>query len=83
MSKIDKIIYKINDGSGNLTFEEVATLLKHFGYKTSNKGHSSGSRIIFYKKGSRAIIMHKPHPRKTLLPYQIKQIKQLLKGETD
>ena len=37
-----------------------------------------GSRIIF-KKGSDRIILHKPHPRKELLPYQIKQIQDKIK----
>lgn len=81
VSKIDKIIKKLKNNSGNLTFEEVVSLLTYLGYNIDNKGRTSGSRIRFYKKGANAIIMHKPHPRKTLLSYQTKQILQKLKED--
>lgn len=81
MSKIDKIIRKLMVNSNNLTFEELTSLLIHYGYKIDNKGHTSGSRIAFFKKESPTIIMHKPHPRKVLLDYQIKQVKRILEQE--
>ena len=46
----------------------------------SNSGKTSGSRVRFIK-GSIAIILHKPHPRKELLEYQIKQILEILEKE--
>lgn len=75
MSKYDRIKRKIIEGSGNLTFEEITSLLNHFGYEQDEKGRTSGSRIRFYHDERNAIILHKPHPRKTMLSYQIKQIK--------
>ena len=81
MSRIEKIITKLNNNSGNLTFDEIVSLLEHFGYHVDNKGRTSGSRIRFYKAGAQAIIMHKPHPRKTLLSYKIKDIRAKLKGD--
>lgn len=81
MSKIQKIIRKLNQGSGNLTFAEIVSLLEYLGYQQDNKGKTSGSRVRFYQVDRPAIIFHKPHPRKTLLEYQIKQIKKALKKE--
>lgn len=43
-----------------------------------NKGKTSGSKVGFYKDDFK-IYMHKPHPRKELLPYQIKTIKDAIK----
>ena len=45
-----------------------------------NKGKTSGSRVKFYK-GNIIIILHKPHPRKELLEYQIKQMIEKLSEE--
>lgn len=79
VSKYDRIKRKVNQGSGNLTFDEIVALLEHLGYEKDNKGRTSGSRIRFYREGAQTIIMHKPHPRKTLLDYQVKQIRTTLK----
>lgn len=81
MTKYDRIKRKVANGSGNLTFEEMASLLEHLGYQKDNKGRTSGSRVRFYKTSSQAIILHKPHPRKTLLSYQVKQLRDELKKE--
>ena len=81
MGKIDKIIAKLKNNSGNLTFDELVSLLTHLGYVVDNKGETSGSRIRCYKAGAKAIVMHKPHPRKTLLSYQTKQVLQKLKED--
>lgn len=63
-----------------MTFEEMQTLLSLLGYEMYNKGKTSGSRVKFLR-GNSAIILHKPHPRKELLLYQIKQIEQSLSEE--
>ncbi|MCT3539363.1 type II toxin-antitoxin system HicA family toxin [Lactobacillus crispatus] len=59
-------------------FKDAKTLLHELDYQLDNKGKTSGSRIIF-KKGRDRIILHKLHPRKELLPYQIKQIQDKVK----
>ncbi len=41
---------------------------------------TSGSRIKFYR-GTKIFSMHKPHPRKELLEYQIKELIAELKEE--
>ena len=58
----------------------MQTLLSALGFELSNKGKTSGSRVQFFKDGV-VIILHKPHPRKELLSYQIKQIIETLSEE--
>lgn len=81
MSKKEKLINKLKSKSKNITFDEVETLLISFGYKRYDKGHTSGSRVIFEQDGFSPILLHKPHSRKELLEYQIKQIIEILKQE--
>ncbi|WP_242335330.1 MULTISPECIES: type II toxin-antitoxin system HicA family toxin [Lactobacillaceae] len=76
-----KTISKLQSGSNNVTFDEVTLLLKSLGYKQLNKGKTSGSRVKFINFTGEPIYLHNPHPRKTLLPYQVKQIINELKGK--
>ncbi|WP_209687328.1 type II toxin-antitoxin system HicA family toxin [Lactobacillus colini] len=73
---------KIKAGSNNISFDEIVGLLKSLGYTESNKGKTSGSRIKFinYKTG-KMIYMHRPHPRKTLLQYQVRDILNVIGDE--
>lgn len=80
MGNHQRAIKKLINGSGNLSYDEVASLLIWLGYQPSNKGKTSGSRVMFLK-GNQAIRLHRPHPRKNLLPYHIKELRQALKGE--
>ena len=58
----------------------MQTLLTALGFELSNKGKTSGSRVKFFKDGI-CIILHKLHPRKELLTYQIKQVIETLSEE--
>lgn len=40
-----------------------------------------GSRITFISDKYAPILLHKPHPRKELLDYQMKQLIDILEGE--
>ena len=77
MGKKDKLIQKLKTIPKDFTFDEMLSLLEYLGFSVSNKGKTSGSRIKFYK-GDMVIILHKPHPRKELLEYQLKQILDIL-----
>ena len=82
MSKKDKLLKKLMDNSMSMTFEEAESLLHFYGFLVENKGKTSGSRVIFVnKKTNTKILMHKPHPRKELLAYQKKQLKDFLLKE--
>jgi hypothetical protein len=77
MGKKEKLIERLKSNPRDFTFEEMQTLLSYLGFELSNKGRTSGSRVKFIK-GDVAIILHKPHPRKELLEYQIKQVLEIL-----
>lgn len=80
MGKLEKMIERLKSNPKDFTFEEMQTLLLALGFELSNKGKTSGSRVKFFKDGV-FIILHKPHPRKELLSYQIKQIIDVLSEE--
>ena len=50
------------------------------GYK-SNKGKTSGSRVMFTSEEHGSILLHKPHPQKELKAYQVRQLCDLLEQE--
>lgn len=81
MSKKDKLIERLKQKPRDFTFDEAESLLNYLNYMRSNKGKTSGSRIIFYRSGYPSILLHKPHPRKELLEYQIKQLLDILEQE--
>lgn len=81
MSQKDKLIKKLKSRPKNMTFDEVEALLNSLDYKKSDKGRTSGSRVIFESDKHPAILLHKPHLRKEMLEYQIKQIIEILETE--
>lgn len=80
MGKKEKLIQRLLSVPKDFSFDEMQALLEALGFQMSNKGKTSGSRVKFLK-GNTAIILHKPHPRKELLEYQIKQVIEKLKEE--
>lgn len=42
---------------------------------------TSGSRVVFISKEHPTIFMHRPHVRKELLEYQVKQLIEILEQE--
>ncbi|MEG0513981.1 MAG: type II toxin-antitoxin system HicA family toxin [Clostridia bacterium] len=65
----------------DFTFDEAETLLLFLGYTHSDKGRTSGSRVMFVSDNHPPILLHKPHPRNGLLSYQVKQLLDMLKQE--
>ena len=82
MGQKEKLIAKLMSHPKNFTFDDAESLLGYFTYYRSNKGKTSGSRVIFtsdlYKT---KILLHKPHPSKELLEYQVKQLIDNLREE--
>ena len=81
MGQKEKLIKKLKSKPKNFTFEEAETLLRYFTYGRSNKGRTSGSRVMFVSEQYAPILLHKPHPRKELLDYQVKQLIDILEQE--
>jgi hypothetical protein len=62
VSTKDKLIERFKKQPKDFTFDELIKLLGGFGFKISNKGKTSGSRIRFQNEELKLIIdMHKPH----------------------
>lgn len=81
MGQKDKLIKKLKSRPKDFTFDEAETLLGFCDYRRFDKGHTSGSRIAFVSEEHPPIYMHKPHPRKELLDYQVKQLREMLEQE--
>ena len=81
MGQKEKLIQKLKSKPKTFTFEDAESLLHFFDYERTNKGKTSGSRIMFVSQLHPPILMHKPHPRKELAEYQIKQLIQILEQE--
>ena len=79
MGTKEKLILRFKALPNDLTWPELVRLFSMFGYEISNKGKSSGSRVIF-KKGESAYAAHKPHPGSIVKPYVMKQVYEFLKN---
>ena len=74
MGTKEKLIERLKKQPKDFTLNEVERLLTLLGYVKSNKGKTSGSRILFYKSDKIPLFLHKPHPRKELKAYSVKQL---------
>lgn len=74
MGTKEKLVDRLKSQPKDFTFEEAERLLTLFGYTKSNKGKTSGSRVMFIDEQKRKILLHKPHPRNILKTYALKDI---------
>ncbi len=82
MGQKEKLIEKLRANPKTFSFNDAETLLGYLSYHRTNKGKTSGSRVMFTsEKYQTKILLHKPHPRKELLEYQVKQLIELLEQE--
>ena len=82
MGQKEKLIAKLKSNPKTFTFDEAESLLGYLTYHRSNKGKTSGSRVMFTSDEYKSkILLHKPHPRKELLEYHIKQLIEFLEQE--
>ena len=77
----EKLIERLKAKPKAFTFDDAEALLRYFSYARSNKGKTSGSRVMFVSEEHPPILLHKPHPRKELLEYQVKQLIAQLEQE--
>ena len=80
MSKKQKLINRLKSKPKDFTFDEMEALLFALGFKKSNKGKTSGSRVK-YELGGIDFRTHKPHPDNKLKHYQVNQIINTLEQE--
>ena len=77
MGTKEKLIERFKSQPNDFTWNELVRLFAIFGYEVSNKGQTSGSRVIF-KKGESAYTAHKPHPYSIIKAYVMKQVLEFL-----
>ena len=81
MGQKEKLIRRLKEKPKDFTFDEAETLLGYLEFVRSNKGRTSGSRVMFSNAEHGVILLHKPHPQKELKGYQIKQLVDFLEQE--
>ena len=81
MGQKDKLIKKLKSKPSDFTFDEAESLLNYLSFTRSDKGKTSGSRVKFTSEDHGAVLLHKPHPRKEPLEYQVKQLREKLEQE--
>ncbi|MFQ6803571.1 MAG: type II toxin-antitoxin system HicA family toxin [Lachnospiraceae bacterium] len=81
MGQKEKLIKRLKSRPKDFTFDEAETLLKCLNYIRSNRGRTSGSRIMFISEKHEALLLYKPHPQKELKAYQVKQLIEVLEQE--
>ena len=74
MGTKEKLVDRLKSQPKDFTFEEAELMLTLFGYTKSNKGKTSGSRVMFIDEQKRKILLHKPHPGNILKTYALKDI---------
>ena len=80
MSKKDKLISRLKSKPKDFEFNEAKVLLELCGYIMSTLGKTSGLRVCFVRV-KKVFRMHKPHPHKELLAYQVKELIDELEQE--
>ncbi len=70
MGTKEKLVDRLKSQPKDFTFEEAELMLTLFGYTKSNKGKTSGSRVMFIDEQKRKILLHKP----LLKTYALKDI---------
>lgn len=74
MSSKEKLLKRFKMQPSDFTYEELERLLGQLGYEKSNKGKTSGSRMIFKDANGHPIMIHRPHPGNIIKGYAMKQI---------
>ena len=74
MSRRDKLLERFLSRSKDITFNETATLMRHYGYYIASGGKTGGSRVSFTDGKGDYIRLHKPHPDNILKLYQVDDI---------
>lgn len=74
MGTKEKLIERFKRQPSDFTFDETERLLSIFGYVKSNKGKTSGSRVVYRNGDKQPIMLHKPHPGNIVKAYALRQV---------
>ncbi|HED1503002.1 TPA: type II toxin-antitoxin system HicA family toxin [Raoultella ornithinolytica] len=75
MSRKEKLRSRLDLLPKDFTWEELVTLLGHYGFKVLN---GSGSRRKFVSAEKRVVAFHCPHPSNIVKGYVLEEAKSLL-----
>ena len=81
MSSKEKLVARFLAVPSDFTFDELERLLAIYGYEKSNKGKTSGSRVVFKDKEGHPIMLHKPHPGNIVKQYAVRQVLEELQSK--
>lgn len=80
MSKLQKAKERILTLPKDYSYSEAKFLLSQLGFDEYTKGKTSGSRVKFYRKADkRIILLHRPHPGDVMKPGALKSLVNYLK----
>lgn len=78
------MIERLKSCPSDYTYTEAKALANRFGYSEMNKGSTSGSRVLFYRKNDgQKILLHKPHPGDVMKLYAVRQLLSNFKENGD
>ena len=81
MGTKEKLIQRFKTIPSDFTFDELERLLSIYGFERSNKGKTSGSRVVFKNQAGTPIMLHKPHPGNIVKTYTLRQVMDELKNK--
>lgn len=82
VSRAAKLLQRFLRKPKDFSYDELARLLKAFGYVEAPRGHSGGSRVAFINRDTQDVIrMHRPHPANVMKTYQLELIEEHLREE--
>ena len=79
MSTKDKLVERFEKQPNDFTWDELVRLFGVFGFVVSNKGKTSGSRVMF-ENNDKKYFVHKPHPMNIINKSSMKQVLKYLKN---
>ena len=81
MGRKEKLLARLQQRPKDVTWDELASLLKALGYVQKKTGKTGGSRRRFVHPTAPTITLHKPHPNRIVKMYVINDILELFKRE--
>lgn len=82
MARIETLLGKLcaKPTPANFRFFDLERIMAYFGYVKSNKGATSGSRVMFYHTETKAVLLlHKPHPGDEMAKAAVDSVVKFLK----
>ena len=74
MTKWEKAVNRLRSCPNDYKYEELASLLRHFGCTEDSLGKTSGSRVKFRRGNDSVINLHIPHPQRIVKKYALMEV---------